>query len=74
MGMILVTHDLGVVADLCDRVAVMQTGRIVETAPAARLFADPQHPYTKMLLDSTLEGAEPRNSVVTVPARLEEIS
>jgi peptide/nickel transport system permease protein len=77
MGMILVTHDLGVVADLCDRVAVMQTGRIVETAPAAQLFADPQHPYTKMLLESTLEGAEPRNSVVAVPpvpAPLEGIS
>jgi peptide/nickel transport system permease protein len=67
MGMILVTHDLGVVADLCDRVAVMQTGRIVETAPAAQLFADPQHPYTRMLLDSTLEGAKPRSAVVAVP-------
>jgi peptide/nickel transport system permease protein len=74
MGMILVTHDLGVVADLCDRVAVMQTGRIVETAPAARLFADPQHPYTKMLLDSTLEGAKPRTAVVAVPAPLEGIA
>jgi peptide/nickel transport system permease protein len=74
MGMILVTHDLGVVADLCDRVAVMQTGRIVETAPAAQLFADPQHPYTRMLLDSTLEGAKPRSAVVAVPAPLEGIA
>ena len=71
MGMILVTHDLGVVADLCDRVAVMQTGRIVETAPAAQLFADPQHPYTRMLLDSTLEGAKPRGAL---PAPLEGIA
>jgi peptide/nickel transport system permease protein len=60
MGLILVTHDLGVVADLCDRVAVMQTGRIVECAPAAQLFADPQHPYTRMLLSSTLENTKPR--------------
>ncbi|HWS58010.1 MAG TPA: dipeptide/oligopeptide/nickel ABC transporter permease/ATP-binding protein [Actinotalea sp.] len=60
MGMILVTHNFGVVADICDRVAVMQTGRIVETAPAKALFADPQHPYTKMLLDSTLEDSVPR--------------
>ncbi|HEV7964212.1 MAG TPA: dipeptide/oligopeptide/nickel ABC transporter permease/ATP-binding protein [Actinoplanes sp.] len=74
MGMILVTHDLGVVADLCDRVAVMQTGRIVETAPAAQLFADPQHPYTRMLLDSTLEGAKPRSAVLAVPAPLEGIA
>jgi len=74
MGMILVTHDLGVVADLCDRVAVMQTGQIIETAPAAQLFADPQHSYTRMLLDSTLEGAKPRSAVVAVPAPLEGIS
>ena len=60
MGMILVTHDFGVVADICDRVTVMQTGTVVESAPVARLFADPQHPYTRMLLSSTLEDAEPR--------------
>jgi peptide/nickel transport system permease protein len=60
MGMILVTHDFGVVADICDRVAVMRAGRIVETASARELFGDPQHDYTRMLLDSTLEGAEPR--------------
>jgi peptide/nickel transport system permease protein len=60
MGMILVTHDFGVVADICDRIAVMQKGKVVEMAPAGRLFADPQHPYTRMLLDSTLEDSEPR--------------
>ena len=53
--MLLVTHDFGVVADLCDRVAVMQAGRIVEDAPADRLFDAPQHEYTRMLLGSTLE-------------------
>jgi peptide/nickel transport system permease protein len=60
MGMILVTHNFGVVADICDRVAVMQTGQIVESAPVAELFANPQHPYTRMLLDSTLEDSAPR--------------
>ncbi|MFF1418187.1 dipeptide/oligopeptide/nickel ABC transporter permease/ATP-binding protein [Streptomyces sp. NPDC058280] len=60
MGMILVTHDFGVVADICDRVAVMQTGRIVETAPIEKIFASPEHPYTRMLLDSTLEGGPAR--------------
>ncbi|AXG77683.1 dipeptide/oligopeptide/nickel ABC transporter permease/ATP-binding protein [Streptomyces paludis] len=60
MGMILVTHDFGVVADICDRVSVMQNGRIVESAPADELFADPRHPYTRMLLESTLEDSEPR--------------
>ncbi|MET8976405.1 dipeptide/oligopeptide/nickel ABC transporter permease/ATP-binding protein [Streptomyces sp. NPDC004539] len=69
MGMILVTHDFGVVADICDRVAVMRDGRIVESAPADRLFADPQHAYTRMLLDSTLEGTEPRPALTSVPAQ-----
>ncbi|MEV6501784.1 dipeptide/oligopeptide/nickel ABC transporter permease/ATP-binding protein [Streptomyces prunicolor] len=63
MGVILVTHDFGVVADLCDRVTVMQTGAVVESAPVERLFADPQHPYTRMLLASTLEDAEPRSAL-----------
>ena len=63
MGVILVTHDFGVVADLCDRVTVMQTGAVVESAPVERLFAAPQHPYTRMLLASTLEDAEPRSAL-----------
>ena len=66
MGMILVTHDFGVVADICDHVAVMQTGRVVESAPAEQLFADPQHSYTRMLLDSTLEDTEPRAALASV--------
>ncbi|WP_329310640.1 dipeptide/oligopeptide/nickel ABC transporter permease/ATP-binding protein [Streptomyces sp. NBC_01262] len=63
MGVILVTHDFGVVADICDRVTVMQTGAVVESAPVQQLFADPQHPYTRMLLASTLEDAEPRSTL-----------
>lgn len=63
MGVILVTHDFGVVADLCDRVTVMQTGAVVESAPVDQLFAAPQHPYTRMLLASTLEDAEPRSAL-----------
>jgi peptide/nickel transport system permease protein len=60
LGVVLVTHDFGVVADLCDTVAVMQSGRIVEEAPADRLFDAPQHEYTRMLLGSTLENTPPR--------------
>ncbi|MGW0947788.1 dipeptide/oligopeptide/nickel ABC transporter permease/ATP-binding protein [Streptomyces sp. NPDC002623] len=63
MGVILVTHDFGVVADICDRVTVMQTGAVVESAPVRQLFADPQHPYTRMLLASTLEDAAPRSAL-----------
>jgi oligopeptide/dipeptide ABC transporter ATP-binding protein len=55
MAMILITHDLGVVAELADEVAVMYAGRIVERAPVERLFAEPQHPYTIGLI-----GALPR--------------
>jgi peptide/nickel transport system permease protein len=53
MSVILVTHDLGVVADICDRAIVMERGRIVESAPVEQLFADPHHPYTRALLAST---------------------
>ncbi|SDZ90057.1 ABC transporter ATP-binding protein [Rubrimonas cliftonensis] len=49
-GVLLITHDLGVVAETCDAVAVMYAGRVVETAPVAALFADPQHPYTVGLM------------------------
>lgn len=57
-GIILITHDLGVVAEMADRVAVMYTGKIVEEAPVKDLFASPQHPYTIGLLRSVprIEG------------------
>ncbi|GAA3181556.1 MULTISPECIES: ABC transporter ATP-binding protein [Streptomyces] len=52
MGLILITHDLGVVADVADKIAVMYAGRIVETAPVHELYKNPAHPYTRGLLDS----------------------
>lgn len=52
MGMILITHDLGVVAEMCDEVAVMYAGKIVEYANVHEIFKNPKHPYTKGLLDS----------------------
>ncbi|MER0246003.1 ABC transporter ATP-binding protein [Streptomyces sp. HSW2009] len=52
MGLILITHDLGVVADVADKIAVMYAGRIVETAPVHDLYRAPAHPYTRGLLDS----------------------
>lgn len=52
MGLILITHDLGVVADVADTIAVMYAGRIVETAPVHQLYRAPAHPYTRGLLDS----------------------
>ncbi|MEU6978476.1 MULTISPECIES: ABC transporter ATP-binding protein [unclassified Streptomyces] len=52
MGLILITHDLGVVADVADKIAVMYAGRIVEQAPVHEIYKAPAHPYTRGLLDS----------------------
>jgi oligopeptide/dipeptide ABC transporter ATP-binding protein len=52
MGLIMVTHDLGVVAETVDRVVVMYGGRVMEQGPAQEIFDDPRHPYTKALLNS----------------------
>jgi peptide/nickel transport system ATP-binding protein len=53
-SLLLITHNLGIVAEACDRVAVMYAGRIVEIGDAEQVFADPQHPYTQELLRSTI--------------------
>ena len=50
MAIIMVTHDLGVIASMCDEIMVMYLGQCVERAPSKELFANPQHPYTKALL------------------------
>lgn len=63
MGVILVTHNFGVVADLCDTVAVMRSGRIIETGPVRELFAHPKHPYTLSLFHAVLETPEARGAV-----------
>ena len=59
MGMVLVTHNFGVVADLADRVVVMQYGRVVETGDVRSILRNPQQDYTKELLSSMLEGKTP---------------
>jgi len=57
MAILLVTHNFGVVADICDRIVVMQHGTVVESGDAVDVFRDPQHEYTKMLLGSILDEA-----------------
>ena len=52
LALILISHDMGVLAETCDRIAVMYAGRIVETGAVGAVFGEPQHPYTKRLLDS----------------------
>ena len=60
MAMLLVTHNFGVVADLCDRVTVMQSGLFVETGPVRAIFQRPEHPYTKSLLAAILDEGPAR--------------
>ncbi|MHA6326081.1 ABC transporter ATP-binding protein [Roseivivax sp. CAU 1753] len=56
LSMLFITHDLGIVRRIADRVCVMQHGEIVETGPTAEIFANPQHPYTQMLLSAESTG------------------
>ncbi len=66
MGIVLVTHDLGVVARLCERVVVMYSGRIVESGPVRDLFEDPRHPYTRGLLGASRDRAAPRTLLTAI--------
>jgi oligopeptide/dipeptide ABC transporter ATP-binding protein len=66
MAIILITHDLGVVAEMADRVVVMYAGKIVETAPVAQLFNSPAHPYTEGLLASIPDIEAEREELATI--------
>lgn len=67
-AILLITHDMGVVAEMADRVCVMYGGCIVEQGPAAEIFDSPRHPYTRMLLETLprLDG-EPKRDLFTIP-------
>jgi peptide/nickel transport system ATP-binding protein len=67
MGIIMITHDLGVVAEVCDRVVVMYAGKIVEQADVKELFASPKHPYTKGLLDSVPRLGVKKEKLGSIP-------
>ncbi|SDX57821.1 peptide/nickel transport system ATP-binding protein [Litoreibacter albidus] len=67
MGTIMITHDLGVVAEIADTVAVMYAGTVVEAGPAEQIFNDPQHPYTIGLMSSIPKLTGPRGRLATVP-------
>lgn len=67
MALLFITHDLGVVAELCDRVVVMYAGRAVEEAPTHELFANPQHPYTRQLIACTPRLGGGRRDLATIP-------
>ena len=67
MGLLLITHDMGVVAQTAHRVQVMYAGQVMEEQPAATLFTHPRHPYTAALLDALPERAEGKPRLATIP-------
>jgi len=75
LAILLITHDLGVVAEFCERVIVMYTGRIVEEAPVRDLFANPAHPYTRGLLKSlpSITGGEGAKRLATITGMVPSI-
>jgi oligopeptide transport system ATP-binding protein len=74
MAVIFITHDLGVVSGLCDRVQVMYAGRIVETAPTSALFRTPRHPYTRALQQS-IPALQPKGAeLFTIPGMPPDLS
>ncbi|MEF3302932.1 ABC transporter ATP-binding protein [Paenibacillus sp. GYB003] len=74
MGMLLITHDLGVVAEMCDRVVVMYAGRVVEEAPVHDLFERPQHPYTKGLIQSVPKLRQNVRRLASIPGNVPDLS
>ena len=67
MGTIFVTHDLGVAAEIADRVAVMYAGRVIEEGPVADVLGRPAHPYTAGLLASTVHDQAPEEDIAAIP-------
>jgi peptide/nickel transport system ATP-binding protein len=72
MALVIISHDLGVVAELADRVAVMYAGRIVEEAPVQRIFEAPAHPYTQGLIAALPELRGPRQRLTAIPGQVPE--
>ena len=73
-GILLITHDLGVVAEMCTRVVVMYAGRIVEEAPVTELFTDPVHPYTAGLIASVPKIGSGVRVLPSIPGSVPDLS
>ena len=70
MAVVFITHDLGVVAEICDQVSVMHAGHVVEAATAEEVFTRPQHPYTEALIASLPQAAVPGERLPVIPGRV----
>jgi oligopeptide/dipeptide ABC transporter ATP-binding protein len=73
-SILLITHDLGVIAEICDRVAVMYAGSIVEQAGVEEIFEDPKHPYTKGLWGAIPRIDEEREILAVIPGTVPDLS
>lgn len=73
MAILLITHDLGVAAGMADQVAVMYAGQIVERAPAASFFAQPQHPYSRRLFAAVPNAQKRQQTLAVIPGRVPEL-
>jgi oligopeptide/dipeptide ABC transporter ATP-binding protein len=73
LSLLFITHDLGVIAEIADRVLVLYAGRVAEIAPVRKIFDSPQHPYTRALLASVPEIGGPRGRLVTIEGAVPSI-
>jgi peptide/nickel transport system ATP-binding protein len=73
MSTLLITHDLALAGEYCDRIAVMHAGHVVETGPTERLLRSPAHPYTRQLLASTPTGHTRVDDLVSIPGRMPDL-
>jgi oligopeptide/dipeptide ABC transporter ATP-binding protein len=73
-AIIFITHDLGVIAEMCDRVVVMYAGKVVETSPIEELFAEPKHPYTQGLIASKPDLATKEDRLHVIPGNVPDLT
>jgi peptide/nickel transport system ATP-binding protein len=73
MATVLITHDLGMAADYCDRIVVMHAGHVIEQAPTAELFSNPRHPYTAKLMKATPHGEGSLDDIESIAGGLPDL-
>jgi peptide/nickel transport system ATP-binding protein len=73
LTLILITHNMGLVAEMCDRVAIMYAGRIVEEAPVLDIFRNPRHPYTKALLRAVVNPLVKASKLESIPGTIPDL-